>query len=97
MILYLKVKLCLVLNFDDYGCTTPSQSPAFKFNCENDAQRQDSLYLRAGLAMIVYGATALAQFIINRLIISMFFNPILNFVDLLSVMNVSLFTLTHKQ
>ncbi|CBY39703.1 unnamed protein product [Oikopleura dioica] len=95
--LFVVIFLLEVLNFDDYGCTTPSQSPAFKFNCENDAQRQDSLYLRAGLAMIVYGATALGQFIINRLIISMFFNPILNFVDLLSVMNVSLFTLTHKQ
>ncbi|CAG5086695.1 Oidioi.mRNA.OKI2018_I69.PAR.g11322.t1.cds [Oikopleura dioica] len=95
--LFVVIFVLEVLNFDNYGCTTPNQSPAFKFNCENDALRQDSLYLRAGLAMIVYGSTALAQYIVNRLIISMFFNPILNFIDLLSVMNVSLFTLTHRQ
>ena len=48
--------------------------------------------------MIVYGGTWLVQYLLNRLIISHFFyNPINQFVDLLSVMNISLLTLTHRQ
>lgn len=95
--LFVVIFILEVLNLDDYGCSTPNQSPAFQLNCGNDNQRSDSVFLRSGLAMIVYGGTALVQFLINRLILSMFYNPVLNFIDLLSVMNISLLTLTHKQ
>ena len=59
--------------------------------------REDSLYLRCGLALIVYVAIAFGQYLVNRLIIShFFFNPINNFIDLLSVMNISIFTLSQR-
>jgi len=87
-----------VTGFDKFTCTTPPSSPSFEANCSDDSTRIDSLFLRAGLAIIVYLATAIVQYLLNRLIISHFFysHPINNFIDLLSVMNISLFTLSHR-
>ena len=47
--------------------------------------------------MIVYGLVWFGQYILNRLVAVRFINPINQFVDLLSMMNVSLFALTNRQ
>ena len=124
--LFATIFLLEVVGFEKFTCTTPSNSAAFTYNCNDEnkrnafiyvyiqcytvktviksdksvskgVNREDSLYLRCGLALIVYVAIAFGQYLVNRLIIShFFFNPINNFIDLLSVMNISIFTL-HRE
>ena len=124
--LFATIFLLEVVGFEKFTCTTPSNSAAFTYNCNDEnkrnafirvyiqcytvktviksdksvfkgVNREDSLYLRCGLALIVYVAIAFGQYLVNRLIIShFFFNPINNFIDLLSVMNISIFTLSQR-
>ena len=50
--LFITIMMLEVTGYEKFTCTTPPSSPSFEINCGDQNTRQDSIFLRAGLAIL---------------------------------------------